>query len=168
MLGVDMRLSLASLALVGVLLLSACSRKVVPSGSMSPTIKRGSNVSIDWTAYLLASPKRWDVVCFEPPAYPTQLWVMRVVGLPGDTLAFATGGISLNGKPIVLPSYLSNVTYVSLDHPAYWRGGSTVSSPFVVPTNSYFVLGDNSTNALDSRFWGALPRTNILGKVRGV
>jgi signal peptidase I len=136
---------------------------------MSPTIKPGTQITIDWTAYALSGPKRWDVVCFEPPTYTNQIWAMRVVGLPGETVSFAVGGIAVNGRSVALPSHITNVGYVSLDHPAL-RAGSVggITSPYVVPSNSFFVLGDNSTNALDSRFWGAVQRTNIFGKVRGV
>ena len=75
-----------------------------------------------------------------------------------------TGGIAVNGKVIVSPPSVKNVAYVSLDQPPFAGRGSQVPSPYVVPVNSYFVLGDNSTIANDSRMWGAVPRTNIIGQ----
>jgi signal peptidase I len=133
---------------------------------MSPTIKRGETVSVDYTGYAVAAPKRWDVVTFEPPMFTNQVWAMRVVALPGETVSFATGGVTLNGRPLMLPPHVTNVTYASLDDPAFRHAGGGIGSPYVVPSGSYFVLGDNSTNANDSRFWGAVSRTNIFGRVR--
>jgi signal peptidase I len=134
---------------------------------MAPTIKPGEMIQIDYTAYMLATPKRWDVVAFEPLASTNALYCMRVVGLPSESVGFASGGISVNGQPLALPLYLSNVHYVSLDHPALHYAGAGVANPYIVPSDCYFVLGDNPTNANDSRFWGAIPKTNIVGKVRG-
>jgi signal peptidase I len=133
---------------------------------MSPSIKRGEIVSVDYAAYAIAGPKRWDVVTFGPPSLTNQVWVMRVVALPGETVSFATGGVTVNGQPLTLPPHVTNVTYVSLDVLALGGSGSAITSPYVVPTNSYFVLGDNSASAYDSRFWGAIPFANIIGKVR--
>ena len=133
---------------------------------MSPSIKQGEKVTVDYTAYAVAAPKRWDVVVFEPPMITNQVLAMRVVALPGETVAFATGGITLNGKRLILPPHVPNVTYVAMDHPALQRGTGGIVSPYVVPTNSYFVLGDNSTIAYDSRFWGAVPRNSVLGRVK--
>lgn len=147
--------------------LCACRDAVVVSSSMSPTIRSGERVTVDYTAYLKAAPQRWDVIAFVPPQPVNRQWVMRVVALPGETVSFDTGGIAVNGLRLSLPPSITNVTYVSLDHPRFQRVRSSVVSPYVVPANSYFVLGDNSTNSMDSRFWGAVPRTNVLGKVKG-
>jgi signal peptidase I len=158
--------SILACGLTSVLASCGCTRNPVVSSSMSPTIKAGSKVTVDWTAYAGGTPKRWDVVCFEPPMYSNQVWVMRIVGLPGDRLSFSTGAITLNGHPLNPPSFVSNVNYVSLD---YLSDRSTsIASPYIVPTNCFFVLGDNSSNALDSRFWGPVSRSNIFGKVKGI
>ena len=135
-----------------------CGQHNMGSASMSPTIKPGEEISIDYTAYVLVAPKRWDVVAFEPPMYTDQLWAMRVIGLPGETVSVSSNGVMINGVIMSLPAQLANVSYVA-------AAASAVG--YVVPKDSYYVLGDNSTNANDSRFWGALPRTNIVGKVKG-
>jgi signal peptidase I len=155
------------LSLVCALIICGCRQQSFVSRSMQPTIKPGEKVIVDYTAYAVATPKRWDVVAFEPPTFTNQIWLMRVVALPGESVSFATGGITINGQPLALPPHVTNVVYVSLDHPALTGQGSRVPSPFVVPSGSYFVLGDCSTNSNDSRMWGALPRTKIFGKVRG-
>jgi signal peptidase I len=131
---------------------------------MEPTIQRNSALVADMSAYSTTNPARWDVVIFRPPFSPDSQFVMRIVALPGETVSFLSGGVTVNGNAIVSPPSITNIAYVSLDHPAIARGGSQVPSPYVVPINCYFMLGDNSTNANDSRMWGALPRTNILGR----
>ncbi len=140
-----------------------CQQKTFVSSSMMPTITPGEKIVVDYTAYALATPKRWEVVAFEPTVTSNQLWVMRVIGLPGETVSLVSNAITINGKPLLPPSSLSNVTYISF--PA-WAQGS-IQFPYAVPTNCFFMLGDNSTIANDSRVWGALPRTNIVGRVRG-
>lgn len=134
---------------------------------MEPTIKRGEKVTVDYTAYAIAQPKRWDVVAFEPPMFTNQIWLKRIVALPGETVSFDKGPVTVNGQPLVPPAHVTNVAYVSLDYPGLTAYRGLVPSPYVVPKDCYFVLGDCSTNSNDSRAWGALPRTNIFGKVRG-
>jgi len=85
---------------------------------MAPTIKPGEKLIVNYTAYVVAAPKRWDVVAFQPPMFTSQTWVMRVVALPGENVSFASGGIAVNGQPLALPPHVINVTYVSLDHSA--------------------------------------------------
>lgn len=137
------------------------------STSMEPTIRSNETVRLDYAVYALSAPKRWDVVAFEPPTVSGEIWLFRVVALPGETVSFAAGGITINGRPLALPPQLSNVTYVSLDHPALRHASSSIASPYVVSPRSYFLLGDSSSNAFDSRFLGAIPMSNIVGRVRG-
>ena len=164
---------IAIVAVVATLLATTglgCKPKLYRAGSssMSPTITNGELVVADLFTFSRRAPARWDVVVFHPPAVAsrsislTQVWVMRVVGLPGETVSCATGSITVDGRPLSPPSRLTNINYMALDK-LQWTGG--VASPFLVPPASFFVLGDNSTNANDSRYWGTLPRSNILGKV---
>lgn len=122
---------------------------------------------IDFTAYSVKTPKRWDVVAFEPPQQTNEIWVLRVAALPGETVRFATNGITINNVPLAPPLHVSNVSYVSLDNSALRFSTRQVGDPYVVPPECFFLLGDNSTNANDSRMWGAVPRSNILGRIRG-
>ena len=130
-------------------------------------IKAGENVTVDYTAYVVASPERWDVVAFEPTFFTNQIWLMRVVALPGESVSFDSDGITVDGRSLVPPPHLTNVALVGLGHPALKDAGSVIASPYLVPSDSYFVLGDNSTNSNDSRMWGGVFHTNIFGKVRG-
>lgn len=156
----------SAVALAAVVITCGCRDSTLVSSSMTPSIKAGEKVTVDYTAYLVSSPRRWEVVAFEPPLFTNQIWLMRVVALPGETVSFASGGIKVNGRSLALPPQLTNVTYVSLDHPNLQRFGGGIGSPYVVPSNSHFVLGDNSAAAHDSRYWGAVPRSNIVGRVR--
>ena len=137
-----------------------CRDTTFVSSSMAPTIAPGETVTVDYTAYALSGPKRFDVVAFEPPIVTNEVFLKRVIGLPGETVFFTNGSFTVDGSTVTLPADISNVTYVAL-------GEFGVISPFKVPKDSYFVLGDNSANSRDSRFWGSLPRTNILGRVKG-
>ncbi|MEQ2009050.1 MAG: signal peptidase I [Limisphaerales bacterium] len=151
------------LCLVSVVLIAAgCRKHAVASSSMAPTIMRGEEVTVDYTAYKVSAPARWDVIVFVHPWVTNTLWAMRVVALSGETVSSSATGIEVNGKPLLRPPGITNVNYQSL---VQLRHSGGVPSPFVVPKDSYFVLGDNSTNANDSRYWGAVPPTNIRGRV---
>jgi signal peptidase I len=159
---------LAGLALLfGV---AGCNQKNMrqASSSMEPTIKQGEVVSVDLAAYSKSTPPRWDVIVYESPISGDGQWLGRVVGLPGESIEIRSGSIVINGKEETLPSHLSIGDYqpaktenMALD------GLSPVTFPFKIPQGSYFVLGDNVSNALDSRYWGALDGSKILGKVLG-
>ena len=140
------------------MILCGCEQHNIVSTSMVPTMKPGEKITADYTAYVLARPKRWDVVAFEPPMFTNQLWAMRVVGLPGETVSVSSNGLMVNGVIMSLPVYVTNVSYVS---------AAAFAQDYVVPKDSYYVLGDNSANANDSRYWGAVPGRNIVGKVKG-
>src|SRR5262245_46848005 len=131
---------MSALVAATVVAVCGCRDSTLVSSSMTPTIKQGEKVTVDYSTYAIAAPKRWDVVAFEPPMFTNQVWLMRVVALPGETVSCATGGITVNGQPLSPPTRLTNVNYVSLDK-LQWTAG--VTSPFVVPHASYFVLGDN-------------------------
>ncbi len=153
----------AWIALLAVVFVAVgCRKHAVVSSCMAPTIKKGEQVTVDHTAYKFADPMRWDVIVFLAPSSSNVHWAMRVVALPGETVTSSTNGIEVNGKLIVPPSHVSNVTYQSVIQLGHAHG---VPSPFVVPMDSYWVLGDNSTNSNDSRYWGAVARTNVKWKV---
>jgi len=133
---------------------------------MLPTLMPGEKVMINYAAYSGSPPKRWDIVAFEPPQKSNEMWVMRVAALPGETVTFATNRVTVNGVQLTPPAHMTNITYVSLDHSALRFASRQVSEPYVVPPESFFLLGDNSTNSNDSRMWGAVHRTNIIGRVK--
>jgi len=143
---------------------SGCEDATMRSSSMSPSVVPGEKLTIDYSAYAVSRPERWDMVAFTPPGQTNQTWVFRVIALPGERVDFASNGVQANGRMLELPAGLTNIAYVS---PAEMGQPSAIDFPYVVPSSSYFLLGDNSRNANDSRFIGAIPMTNILGRVVG-
>ncbi len=126
---------------------------------------------VDRSAYWNTDPDRWDIVTFEPPkaVYPgggitpsKEIWIMRVVGMPGETVDYAGSEILIGGTPLKLPPTIKGVRYFGL---AAMKNPPSVSiMKITLAKGEYFVLGDNTNNANDSRFWGAVPRSHIFGK----
>lgn len=125
----------------------------VPSGSMESTIMTGSRMFGLRVTYWFSDPQRGDIIVFKYPDDPSQDFVKRVIGLPGDTVEIKQGVTYVNGEVLDEP-YL-NETPAKLDF-----------GPYVVPDDCYFVMGDNRNNSNDSRKWKNtyVPRDYILGK----
>jgi signal peptidase I len=148
---------------------AGCHRQVQPTGGMAPTIKPGERVTTDYLAYTFAPPRRWDVVVMEPPSPilpPKTRHLKRVIALPMETISLTLTGIVVNGTNLSLPISLSNVVYCAPEKLTPAQAKGLIGFPYTVSPNHYFVVGDNWTNSLDSRYYGAVPRTNIFGKVR--
>lgn len=162
----------------------------IPSDSMERTLLVGDYVLVDKVAYAHAGPwrflfpyhkiQRGDIVVFRYPIHPQQHFVKRVVGVPGDRIHLLNKQVWVNGKPLV-----ENYTiYKSTDHDYYrddfptnkYISGNvdskwwlqmrklTENGNLIVPEGHYFVLGDNRDDSLDSRYWGFVPRENIVGR----
>lgn len=143
---------------------TGCHRQVYvqTSVAMEPTIKPGDRVKVDTAAYKHSVPARWDIIIFRFPEGRNTLATMRVVGLPGETIEVEEDGIVVNGAPLAPPASMRGIRYrpVSSVNP-------NVRYPLAIPEKSCFVLGDNSSHARDSRFWGPLSVNEIVGKVFG-
>jgi signal peptidase I len=148
----------------------------IPSGSMEPTLhgdpslwKGDRVVATKWISKLWPI-QRGDIVVFISVEDHKTFIVKRVVGLQGDTIEVKPPHVYVNGKPLVDPPSFQERSY-TIPHRPFYRDKSLhytlygVDSPFVVPKDSYFMMGDNSSNSNDSRFWGYLPASGILGKV---
>jgi signal peptidase I len=157
------------IAALGLVLTAGCSGKRFrqPSSAMAPTIQSNEIVVADMAAYETSKPQRWDVVVFLPPDAasrpPGVVSVMRVAGLPGESLEIRENGIYVDGKLVAQPDRIAGIHYV----PKVNAITPSVSYPYKIPTGSYFVMGDNTTNCLDSRLWGPVPEQGIIGKVKG-
>ena len=159
-----------TLALVAIaLVLAGCSKKQMrqASSNMEPTIKKDEVVTVDFSAYTNSDPERWDVIVFEPPTSNESQWLGRVVGLPGETVDLRSGAIVINGQKMNLPPHLSIGEYVIPKMDAQSVAPDPITYPYKIPKGRYFVLGDNVSNSLDSRYWGGLDELKILGKVPG-
>ncbi|MHB8682649.1 MAG: signal peptidase I, partial [Acidimicrobiales bacterium] len=130
----------------------------IPSASMEPTLMIGDRILVDKLSYHLHDVHRGDIVVFgRPPGERASEnikdLVKRVIGLPGETISSANGEVEIDGKPLKEP-WLPKGT--ELGQPI---------APFKIQANDYFVLGDNRTNSQDSRFFGPIPHSLIVGRV---
>jgi signal peptidase I len=146
-------LLVAVLALVGVVRLFVVEPFYVPTPSMAPTLRPGAQAFASKLAYSFGSPHRGDIVVLESPRHGHGLLVKRVVGLPGQRVE-VRDGVLLVDRVRQRESY---VDYPMVD--------STFFGPVTVPPHHVFVMGDNRANSLDSRVFGAVPESDLLGKV---
>lgn len=115
----------------------------VPTGSMENTIQPGDDLFGFRLSYIFSKPKRGDIIIFKYPDDESQKYVKRVIGLPGDTVVIENALVYINGDTEPLDeSYLKEKW--TKDIGPY---------EFVVPKNSYFVMGDNRNSSWDSRYW---------------
>jgi len=150
--------------------------RVIPSGSMQNTLLIGDHLIMSRIGYdagipftdihvpLWRNPKRQQIIIFKPPFDPNQPdYVKRVIGLPGDLVDVRDGAVWINGKRLQ-ESYTRGPSFPA--PPGSYEGafaGKEKVFPYKVPENCYFAMGDNRQNSLDSRFWGCVPRQNIIG-----
>jgi signal peptidase I len=155
-----------SVICVATMLMCGCKKQTVASPSMWPTIKPGESVTIDYSAYSVAKPKRWDVVVFHGPTQflrTNMTSVKRVIALPTETISLTSTGILVNGTQLTMPAFLSNVVYCPPDKTPQKQ--DFITFPYTVPARHYFVVGDNWANSLDSRYYGGICITDIVGQV---
>lgn len=103
----------------------------------------------------LLKPKRWDVITFQYPEEPRTTYVMRLVGLPGETIAIRNGKVEINGETLELPSHLKGLNY-EMNFEEFWPYGSNPihgNTPIELGPDENFVLGDFSILSKDSRLW---------------
>jgi signal peptidase I len=141
----------------------------IPSGSMEPTLQIGDRILVNKLSYHLHGVDRGNIVVFSRP--PTESCggpevndlVKRVIGMPGDVLTLSGGYVYVDGKRLDetwLPSTEQGVTSAGPEG-SNWN----LSRPYRVPANDYFVMGDNRTDSCDSRYWGPIAKSLIVGKV---
>jgi len=177
----------------------------IPSESMVPTLLKGDFILVNKYTYGLrlpvvntkiignGQPQRGDVVVFRYPPDPAVAYIKRVVGLPGDRLAYRCKQLFVNGQPMSLtplsgdpaaPGYQSFTEQLG-ETPhriqmladgrwglvGFWPGlqprreaDGTVGWEYQVPSGHYFMMGDNRDNSSDSRVWGPLPEENLIGR----
>ena len=135
---------------------------VIPSASMEPTIMTGDHIFGNRLAYKFGDPERYDIIIFRYPDDETQLFIKRIIGLPGDTVEFRDGEVYINNSDIPIPDEFCSVQdKTNLD-----MSRTVLTNPFTVPEDCYFVMGDNRLNSRDSRYWDNpfVKREKILGE----
>lgn len=161
----------------------------IPSESMERTLLVGDFLLVNKVMYASGGiwqklmpyeeVQRGDVVVFHFPLDPAQPLVKRVVGLPGDHLRIQGGNVFVNGQQLHEPYVVFEPSYPDLFHeqfpspvysdpgvdPQWWKEMKHLvnNGELIVPPNQYFVLGDNRNHSRDSRYWGFVPRKNMMG-----
>lgn len=127
----------------------------IPSASMEDTVMTGDRLIGNRLAYKNDIPQRFDVIIFKFPDNESELYIKRVIGLPGETVTITDGKVYINDSTTPLDDSFTK------EIPA-----STSFGPYYVPSNCYFVMGDNRNNSYDSRYWTHtfVKSEQILGK----
>jgi signal peptidase I len=162
---------------------------VVPTGSMEETVLIGDHMIVDKLAFAPPGPvskyllpytpiKRGDVIVFKYPPNPRETYIKRVIGIPGDRIKLENKELLLNGAKAAEPYVVHKTPYLDsyrdnfptdpnlmLNDQAHRMLAEHVKDgELVVPQGHYFAMGDNRDNSADSRYWGFVPRENIIGK----
>lgn len=162
---------------------------VIPTGSMEDTLLIGDHLLVDKLAYAPPGPiskyilpytdvKRGDIIVFRYPTDIEQTFVKRCIGVPGDHIKLVDKVVYLDGKPLVEPYKYNKTDYIDSyrdDFPSEpnvtlepgaikMLQQDEVNGEIVVPPGMYFAMGDNRDSSWDSRYWGFVPRQNIIGK----
>ena len=126
----------------------------IPSESMEQTIMTGDRVFGNSLTYVFGEPERYDIIIFKYPDNEKELFIKRIIGMPGETVEIKDGKVYINGSEEPLKDSFTPETPVG-DY-----------GPYTVPEDSYFVLGDNRNYSRDSRFWNNpyVAEDKILGK----
>lgn len=122
----------------------------VDGQSMEPGLYTNEYVLVDKVAYLFSQPQRGDVIVFHYPLDTSKDFIKRVIGLPGDTIHTTSTEVIVDGQVLHEP-------YIS-------QPFNFGSSTWTLGPGQYFVMGDNRDNSLDSRTWGPLNKSYIIGK----
>ena len=162
---------------------------VIPTGSMEDTLLVGDHLLVDKLAYSPSGPvskhilpytevKRGDIIVFRYPVDIQQTFVKRCIGVPGDHIKLLDKQLILNGRAVKEPYVYHKTEYIDsyrdnfpsepnmrmADAANDMLNNHVVSGEVVVPSGYYFAMGDNRDSSLDSRYWGFVPRDNIIGK----
>ena len=162
---------------------------VIPTGSMEDTLLIGDHLLVDKLAYAPPGPvskyllpytplSRGDIIVFRYPVDIRQTFVKRVIGVPGDHIRLVNKQVYLNGKLIEEPYKYHKTSYIDSYRDNFPSDPNTRvddralemldqhvdGGDVVVPPDCYFAMGDNRDSSLDSRYWGFVPRANIIGK----
>ena len=133
---------------------------MVDGPSMHPGLATGDRVMVNMLAYDFGSPQRGDVIVLHPPSDPSTVYVKRVIGIPGDHISITANAVIVNGHTL-------NEPYIAPLIPNVPENTSVLPSITLGP-NQYFVMGDNRQDSTDSRYFGSVPRANIIGKAEVV
>ena len=150
----------------------------IPSESMASTLKPADRVLVNRLEYHLRDPHRGDIIVFRYPEDIRQTFVKRVMGVSGDRIHLENKRVWLNGHLLDEPYVVHKTEYTDSYRDNFPNDPNTPIYPgaqamlehnvkngeIVVPRGYFFAMGDNRDYSLDSRYWGFVPRENIIGK----
>jgi signal peptidase I len=128
---------------------------LVRGASMEPNFHNWDYLIVDEISYRFNGPERGDVIVFKFPNDPSQRYIKRIIGLPGESIEIENGEVRI----------FKGAEQFILNESEYLVGNTTTGSgKITLQTDEYFVLGDNRRYSSDSRSWGVLPQNNIIGR----
>lgn len=130
----------------------------IPTGSMRPTLIEGDRILVNKIIYKFREPKIGEIIVFKYPNNPKKDFIKRLVAKGGDMVEIKSGNIFLNHRVLDEPAIFKKIYYYNKG--PYGEEGVAIH----IPEDALFVLGDNSSASKDSRFWGFVPRKNVIGK----
>ncbi len=145
--------TLVLIAVLYALVNLASARFVVEGASMQPTFATGQYVIVSRVNYLLSEPQHGDVIVFHYPRRPTEDYIKRVIGVPGDLIEIRDALVYRNGE-VLDETYINEPCSPASCPDGAWRLGA----------EEYFVLGDNRNHSSDSRAFGVVGREFIVGE----
>ncbi len=153
----NLQLVLLALAIALLLRLFVAEPRYIPSNSMEPTLAVGDRLVIEKVSYRWRVPQQGEIIVFQPPTQllqygyrKQQVFIKRVIALPGQTVRVQAGQVWVDGQPLTEP-YIAEPPKYEMD-------------AVQVPAEMLFVMGDNRNNSNDSHVWGFLPLDNIIGR----
>jgi signal peptidase I len=141
----------------------------IPSGSMEPTLQIGDRIVVDKLSYELHGIGRSDIIVFSTPPKencagpPVSDLVKRVIGLPGETISLSGGHVYIDGHLLPEPWLPPDVRAATYPGPS--AAPYALHHSYKIPQNEVYVMGDNRTESCDSRYWGPVVESTIVGKV---
>lgn len=128
---------------------------IVSGASMEPTFDNGEYLIVDELSYRFEEPERGDVVIFKYPRDESQYFIKRIIGLPGERVNVSESGVLIRTE---------GGETLTLAEPYVINQGNGRNVTTTLGEDEYFVMGDNRPESSDSRYWGELPRENIIGR----
>jgi signal peptidase I len=162
-------LVIAGIAIVLALVLQAFVVKPfrIPSPSMVPTLEPRDRVLVNRFIFHFHQPQGGDIIVFRYPRDPKLVFIKRVIGTPGDVVSLDDGKVVVNGQVLDEPYLATQGGQPVPTVPLLPAGAAdqpwSLNEPYTVPADSYFVMGDNRLESEDSRFWGPVPKGNLIG-----
>lgn len=132
---------------------------MIPTGSMLETIKLDDLLFGEKVSYYFRSPKVGEIVTFDDPEDPSVTLIKRVIATEGQTVDLVDGALYIDGELVDEPYVGGKPTYEIDRHASSLAG--PVTYPYTVPEGRVWVMGDNRTNSLDSRYFGAVEVTSV-------